>query len=109
MPQADGLRVRDGTDLPQVQSDGLVVLVLGVLQVLQRHRRVFVRGPRRPALQQRHHHLSSLTHLEPKLGVGAVAAAVPTPTCGGALHPSAGELVTVGQQVSCLMDGNNLR
>lgn len=52
-------------------------------------------------LQQRHQHLSSLTHFEPELRVAAVAAAVAAAAHTVSFHPPASQLMAVCQQVSC--------
>lgn len=89
------------TNLPHVQSNGLVVLVLCVLVVLNIP---LTEGLRVPALlllllllQQGHHNLSSVTHFQPKFGVAAVAAAVPAATSRVSSGPPARQLVTVCQ------------
>lgn len=93
--------LNERTNLPQVQRDGLVMLVLCIVAVLDWGLCIFLCVSPFPALQQRHHHLSSFAHFKPKLGVAAVAAAVSATASRVPFYPATSQLMTVCQQVSC--------
>lgn len=88
---------KEKPNLPDVQSDGLVPLVLWAPSVLDWRLQVFLQITPFSMLKQGQDDLCAVTHSQPELGVAVVAAAVPTAPRGEPLRPSANQLVSVSE------------